>query len=107
MINGRSRAMRKFLIAASVAGMLMNPCFATEMNDTDIREILTCMNIVDGTEIGDTLTRRELAETLIRASKDAELARIESRVTPFSDVSYNSENASHIRLAAVNGYMTA
>jgi len=99
--------MKKFLLATAVAGMLVNPCLATEMSDMDINEILTCMNIVDGIESGATLTRRELAETLVRASKDAEYAKVENRITPFSDVSYNSENANHIRLAALNGYMTA
>lgn len=99
--------MKKFIIAAAVATMIVSPCFATEMSDTDINEILTCMNIVDGSEYNVTLTRSELAETLVRASKDAEYARVENRITPFSDVSYNSENANYIRLAALNGYMTA
>lgn len=99
--------MKKFIIAAAVAIMIGNSCFATEMSDTDINEILTCMNIVDGSGYNATLTRSELAETLVRASKDAEYARVENRITPFSDVSYNSENANYVRLAALNGYMTA
>ncbi|MBP3284783.1 MAG: hypothetical protein J6M02_04730 [Clostridia bacterium] len=103
----RSKMMKKFWMMAAVAGLLVCPCFATEMSDADITEILTCMNIVDGTETGTTLTRRDLAETLVRASKDAEYANVEIRITPFSDVSYDSENANHIRLAALNGYMTA
>lgn len=88
--------------------MVTNFSFAENISKDDVSLILSGMEIIDGSnETDNTITRKELAEILVKASSDSILANATSRISVFSDVPYNFEGAGYIRLAAVNGYLTA
>lgn len=82
--------------------------FASDISIDDIKTILYGMEIINPSVIDSSqVTRAELAEILVKASKDAELGKATIRMSTFPDVPYTHESASYIRLAALNGYLTA
>lgn len=82
--------------------------FASDIESGDIKTILSGMEIISPSVIDNAqVTRKELAEILVKASKDAELGKATIRMSTFPDVPYTHEKASYIRLAALNGYLTA
>lgn len=100
--------MKKIFILLLVFTMVTNFSFAENISKDDVSLILSGMEIIDGSnETDNTITRKELAEILVKASSDSILANATSRISVFSDVPYNFEGAGYIRLAAVNGYLTA
>lgn len=100
--------MKKISIFILCASLLTGFSFASDVAEEDVSLILSGMEITDGsTNLESTVTRKELAKMLVKASEYATLGEIESRISAFSDVSYTYEGASYIRLAAMNGYMTA
>lgn len=100
--------MKKIFILLLVFTMVTNFSFAENISKDDVSLILSGMEIIDGSnETDNTITRKELAEILVKASSDSILANATSRISVFSDVPYNFEGAGYIRLAAVKGYLTA
>lgn len=82
--------------------------FASDISSSDVKTILAGMEIINPSILDNTqVTRQELAEMLVKASKDADLGKATIRMATFPDVAYNHEKASYIRLAALNGYLTA
>ena len=81
---------------------------SSDISSEDIKLILTGMDIVDyNVSDNSQVTRKELAEILVKSSTSAELGKGTIRMSTFPDVPYDYENASYIRLAALNGYLTA
>ena len=81
---------------------------ASDISIEDINTILSGMDIVDSDfYLKGSINRAELAEILVRASTSANLGKAVIRLSTFPDVPYTAENASYIRIAAINGYLTA
>ena len=81
---------------------------SSDISAGDIKTILSGMGVIDLNMSDESqVTRKELAKVLVKASKDAELGSAKIRMSTFPDVPYNSENASYIRVAALNGYLNA
>ncbi len=100
--------MKKVFITLLIFSMFVNFSFAESIARDDILIILSGMEIIDSNlDIDASITRKELAEILVKASTNANLADATNRISVFSDVPYNFEGAGYIRLAALNGYLTA
>lgn len=100
--------MKKVFITLLIFSMFVNFSFAESIARDDILIILSGMEIIDSNlELDGSITRKELAEILVKASANANLASVTNRISVFSDVPYNFEGAGYIRLAALNGYLTA
>lgn len=88
--------------------ILGNFSFASDISSSDVKTILAGMEIINLSDLNNKeVKREELAEILVKASKDAELGKATIRMSTFPDVPYTHEKASYIRLAALNGYLTA
>lgn len=101
--------MKKFVVGLCCGIMLFSGfSYASDISSEDIRTILSGMEIIDpSVSENSQITRKELAEILVKASKDADLGKAEIRLSTFSDVPFNYEKASYIRIAALNGYLNA
>lgn len=100
--------MKKVFITLLIFSMFVNFSFAESIARDDILIILSSMEIIDSNlELDGSITRKELAEILVKASTNANFASATNRISVFSDVPYNFEGAGYIRLAALNGYLTA
>lgn len=100
--------MKKVFITLLIFSMFVNFSFAESIARDDILIILSGMEIIDSNlELDGSITRKELAEILVKASTNANLVDATNRISVFSDVPYNFEGAGYIRLAALNGYLTA
>ena len=95
--------MRKLILTLITALTLISTCAASTVPIEDINEILSCMGIIENTG-SDLVTRGELAKTIVNASQYSNMVAF-GRTSPFSDVSYNNEYASYVRVAANNGFM--
>jgi len=101
--------MKKIYSALLGVALLGNLSFASSsISSNDIKLILTGMDIVKS-GVSDTaqITRKDLAEVLVKASTSADLGKATIRMSTFPDIPYNHEKASYIRIAALNGYLTA
>ena len=100
--------MKKFVSFVICCLVFMGFSFAENISADDVSLILSGMGIIDSSnELSGNVTRAELAELLVNASSDAVLANEVSRIFVFSDVPYNYGGAGYIRIAALNGYLTA
>ena len=91
--------MKKILITILTIYILVCPVFA------NTEELLSSMGIMDNLD-STTVTREELAKILINASEYSSLA-VAGRISPYEDVSFNSEYAPYIKLVGDNGIMIA
>lgn len=100
--------MKKLVSLAICCLVFMNFSFAENISNDDVSLILSGMEIIDSSdELNENVTRAELAKILVKASSNASLANATSRISVFSDVPYSYGGAGYIRIAAINGYLTA
>lgn len=104
--------MRPGEIFASVAVVtaaisLMAPMEAQASMSYDMRErVIELSGIMDTYGAGESVTRGEFAQMLVKASDQRSVVSSTSNVSVFSDVPKDSEYASYIRIAAQEGWMS-
>ena len=104
--------MRSGEIFASVAVVtaaisLMAPMEAQASMSYDMRErVIELSGIMDTYGAGESVTRGEFAQMLVKASDQRSVVSSTSNVSVFSDVPKDSEYASYIRIAAQEGWMS-
>lgn len=100
--------MKKIVSLVICCLVFMSFSFAENISADDVKLILSGMEIIDSSdEVSENVTRAELAKILVKASADASLADLTSRISVFSDVPYSYGGANYIRISAINGYLTA
>ena len=104
--------MRSGEVFASVAVVtaaisLMAPMEAQASMSYDMRErVIELSGIMDTYGAGESVTRGEFAQMLVKASDQRSVVSSTSNVSVFSDVPKDSEYASYIRIAAQEGWMS-
>lgn len=93
------------------AAMLVS-VYAESQSDEDLQEIVALTGIMtydgNGAFNGDqSVTRGAMAKIVVALSGDDGLVSINSRISPFADVSYKHWAAPYIQVATQEGYMTS
>ncbi|MDR0671816.1 MAG: S-layer homology domain-containing protein [Oscillospiraceae bacterium] len=110
MKKSRGKILALCLAAAVLAGGVTAAAAPPDQSESDIRQIMSLLNVMHGYPngdfgLGDSLTRAQFSKMCIALSPMRDQVASSSLTSPFKDVPHTHWAASYVRAASLAGYM--